>query len=149
MKLQEVNNFLKKFNIEEQKIREYTKDKEIVKINENIFLTKKKLDKNQIYTDGLIFIKLKKLLPSKFLLEFIKNNSENQVNVKGEKQALNFSYGKDLSLDSIKSKMKFNSNQFYLATYENEELGYFQFNKTNKQHPIKVIMNIGEYLHEN
>ena len=152
MNLNELKQFLEKFNINKEIIEEYLNNKKIININNNLFLINKEdeFKKNQVFSDNLIFIQLNQLLPSKYLLKFISKNSKNKIEVKSEKQALEFTYSKSLSLQSIinKYQLKFKENQYYLIEYNNI-LGYFQYNPKNKTHPLKNIMNIGEYLHEN
>jgi len=153
MNLDQLIKFLIKFNVERKIIEEFLKDKQIIQINKNYFLINKntKIKTDQVYTDKLIFIQLNNLLPSKFLLNIIKKNTKNIIEVKSEKQALEYTYSKSLSFASIKNKyqLKFKEEEYYLIEYENQILGYFQYNPNHKTHPIKNIFNIGEYLHEN
>jgi len=151
MEIKDLIIFLKKFEIKEEKIKSFIGEKLIIEKNSHFFLTNQK-DKI-IKTDLLLFINLKFLLPSKFLLNFIFKNSENIVEVKSEKQAMNFTYGKDLSIDSIiKVQGKhFKVGIYYLLIYKNLILGYFEYlgnNQKNKKHPLFNLMNIGRYLKE-
>jgi len=70
--------------------------------------------------------------------------------LRGEKQALNYSYGKDITFESIRNmnQLRFQKEKLYLVIFEEEVYGYFKFDKENKRHPLKNIMNIGQYLHE-
>ncbi|MCA9459840.1 MAG: hypothetical protein KC550_04805, partial [Nanoarchaeota archaeon] len=101
MNIIELKEFLEQFQVKELKINEFLQNKKIIEINNNFFLIKNddKLNKNQVFQDTLIYIQLKDMLPSKYLLEFINKNSNSKVELKGEKQAINFTYGKNLSLE--------------------------------------------------
>ena len=143
MNKRDVIDFLEQFNIEEDKINKFFKDKYVITINNNTFLTKKNFQKNQVYGDTLLFIQLKKHIPSKFLLDFIKKHT-NLVEITTDKQALNFTYGKNIKIQSVKYR-NFKENQLYIVTYQDEILGFARFE--NKE--FINLMNIGEYLQEN
>jgi hypothetical protein len=141
MEIDEFKKFLSNFISDEKIIDDVLKDKKIKKVDNNIFLVPKTSMpiKGQVYTDTIIFVKLKKLLPSKFLLSFIKDNSES-IDLDTEKKALDYSYGKDVIIKNRpQSKQK-----FYIVIYEDNIMGYGELD--NKK--IKNIMNIGEYLKE-
>lgn len=148
----DLKTFLLEFNIEEIIVDEFLKNKEIIKINNNTFLVKAEnlpLPKNQVYTDNLLFIQLEKYLPSRFLLEFISNNSKS-LQIKNEKQSLNYTYGKSLKLESLQKDIhntRIEENRLYIVKFNEDILGYCKFNQSKKE--ICNIMNIGEYLKEN
>lgn len=99
--------FLENFEIEKQKIDIFFQNKKIVKKNNNIYLidANHNLQKNQIFSSNILFINLKSnYLPSKFILDFISQNS-NVIKIKNEKQAINFTFGKNLHTDSINYKI--------------------------------------------
>lgn len=151
MNKQKLIIFLEKFEIKEEIIEEFLKDKQIIEINKNIFLTKNNFKENQVLGNNLLFIQLNNLLPSKYLLNFIFHNSKNQVQLRGEKQALNFTYTKPLSFDSIRNvnQLRFEKDKYYLVVFENSVIGYFEYEVRDKKHPLRNVFNIGEYLHEN
>lgn len=135
----QLKSFLNEFNICEKSINEFLGNKKIVEKNENIYLVPKKykFDKNEIANKYLIFLKLKKQVPSMYLLNFIKENSKN-VNIKNYKKALNYTYGKDIILTK-------SGSGYVLVTNENLILGIGKFDKFK----LINIFNIGEYLKEN
>lgn len=153
MNLSEFLEFLKKFDISEDKINNYIKDKKLFEVNSNIFLSEEKFEANEVYNDTLIFIKLKNgLMPSMFLLEFIKNNSKNSLKLKSDKHKVNFTYGKSLSVDSVSKKinLKLTENKNYLLLSQDDIiLGIVEYNLKDRKFPLQNIFNIGEYLKEN
>jgi len=152
MNISELKQFLNKFDIKDDKIEEYVKDKKLFEINENIFLSEKEFDKNQIYGDTLLFINLKNgTFPATFLLEFIRNNSKNILKLKSDKHKVNFTYGKSLSLDSVtkSNNLKYFENKYYLLLSEDDiTLGFVEYNLKDKKFPLENKFNIGEYLKE-
>jgi len=138
----EVIDFLKQFDIKDNIIDNFLKNKHIITVNNNTFLTTKKFEKNQIYGGTLLFIQLKEHLPSKFLLDFIKQNTK-LAEIISEKQALNFTYGKDLKIGQVKYQ-QFNNKQLYIVTHKDEILGYAKYYEKE----FNNLMNIGEYLKE-
>ena len=161
MNINELRVFLEKFDIKKEIIDDYLINKKIININKNLFLIDKNShsDKSRVYADGLIFIKLKLLLPSTFLLNFIKENSPNLINLKSKKTLLNFTYSKSLNFEQVKVSKKVLPNKFHLILFENDALGYIELdekmysnakNMSNSRYfPLKNKMNIGEYLKEN
>ncbi len=141
----EITCFLKKFDIKDENIAEFFLNKKIIEKNENIFLSERKIEKNLVYTDTLIYIKLLKLLPSMFLLDFIYNNTQNILYLKNSKNAINFTYGKDLKLDAIDKKIKLEENKMYILLFDEEIIGIIKY----ENNLLKNEMNIGEYLKEN
>ena len=142
----ELTQFLEKFTIDEQIITQFLKDKQIIEKNKNIFLSEKPFEEKQVSGNGLIFIQLNKFLPSTYLLKFIAQNSA-CIQAKGNKQAMNFTYGKNLSFDStIKTTLV--NGKCYIVKCDDSIIGYAKIDKTQK-HPILNEMNIGEYLKEN
>jgi len=151
MNKEELTKFLEKFNIEKENINKFLQNKKLIEINKNIFLVSKdfKLKQNQVYTDILLFISLKKFLPSKFLLNFIKLNTINQIEIISEKTALNFTYSKNLILEQItKSKERYNKNKNYVVLFKNKVLGIAEFKKQEKNIYFENKMNLGQYLQE-
>jgi len=149
MEIIELITFLEKFDIEETKITNFVKNKIIIEKNENLFLRQNKFKNNQIFDDNLIFIQLKNLLPSKYLLNFIFNNTKNKAELKSEKQAMNFTYSKNLAFESIASDIRFIKGKYYLIIFKNKLLGYVEKEKGDKKHPLQNLFDIGEYLKEN
>ena len=161
MNLNNLWEFLEKFDIKKVIIDEYLENKRIVEVNNNIFLINKNsnFDKTQIYDNGLIFIQLKLLLPSTFLLNFIKLNSPNIINVKSKKTVLAFTYSKSLNFEQVKVSNRVSPGKFYLTIFEDKVLGYVSLdekmyanakNMSNSRYfPLINKMNIGEYLKEN
>ncbi len=146
MDLKKLILFLEKFDIKKENIQNIISKKEIIiKNSGNILLTSQKIKENETKVDEIIFIKLNKLLPTTYLLKIIQKNSNNNIEINQERKALDFTYGKDLDLNSIKTKIKLIENNYYILKFNNNILGYVEF-KNNK---LKNIMNIGEYLKEN
>jgi len=144
--------FLKKFDIDEEIINTFLKNKKICEINKNVFLVDKdiKIKKNTSFIGDLIFINLVKFLPSKFLLEFIKKNTENNIEILNEKQSLNFTYSKNLLIESLMDyKRKYLKNKFYIVSSKNNILGYSEFVNDGKRFYFENKMNVGDYLKEN
>jgi len=153
MNLSELNKFLNKFDIKEDKIEVYTNNKKLFEVNSNIFLSEKEFEKNQVFGDTLLFINLKNgLMPTTYLLNFIKENSKNILKLKSDKHKIDFTYGKSLSLDSItkSNNLKLIENKKYLILSTNEIiLGIVEYNQKDKKNPLENKFNIGEYLKEN
>ena len=153
MNLSELNKFLNKFDIKEDKIEVYTNNKKLFEVNSNIFLSEKEFEKNQVFGDTLLFINLKNgLMPTTYLLNFIKENSKNILKLKSDKHKVDFTYGKSLSLDSItkSNNLKLIENKKYLILSTNEIiLGIVEYNQKDKKNPLENKFNIGEYLKEN
>lgn len=146
MNIEEFKGFLEKFCLPEDKIKEFMLNKSLVAKNSNIFLIDKKLEKNEVFRDGLVFINLQKLLPSSYLLRYIHENTK-PIKIKSEKQSLNFTYAKSLSLDSVNCNQRLLEDRYYIVEYQETLLGYAKFIQDQK-HPVINIMNIGEYLKE-
>jgi len=145
MNYKEFEEFLNKFQINEKKIYELWGMGKIVERNENIFITQEKFDEKEVYHDYIIFIKLnERLLPSKFLLNWIGENSKTVLFPKNEKIALDFTFSKDIFLDHIANKVNLQDNIYYVVSYDKSVLGYVQ----KKQKRLINKMNIGEYLRE-
>lgn len=151
MNLSEFQNYLKKFDISEDKINNYVKDKKLFEVNSNLFLSEDKFENNQIYGDTLLFINLANgLFLSTYLLNFIKENSKNILRLKSDKHKVNFTYGKSLSLDSVSksSNLKLTENKHYLILCDDVILGIVEYNTKDKKFPLENKFNIGEYLKE-
>ncbi len=149
MDISDLRLFLEKFGLDSKKIDDFIGSKKLFVVNRNVFLSKKSFEKNQVFGEGLVFIKLNKLLPSTFLLNFILETEGNFCELKSEKQALNFTFGKSLSFDSVKEGVRFSRGSYYLVVFEKKFLGYVELNKNDKKFPLKNLMNVGEYLKEN
>ena len=145
MRADELRSFLKGFDVSNSKISKFFLRRKLYEKNENVFLCEREFEEDEIFNDSLVFIKLKRLLPSKYMLDFISKNSKNIVSVKSSKKALDFTYGKDLSLNYIKCSLKLDEKKFYLVVYDKEPIGYIKF--VNKK--LLNQMNIGDYLREN
>jgi len=147
--IKDLKQFLEKFNIPEETISEYLKNKEIKIINKNIYLKNKntQLLKNEIANDSLIYIQLKYLSPSIHLLNFIKNNTKNVLKIKSDKRALDFTYGKDLFTDLVTKhpKSEFKLGTYFIITYNNEILGFIEVAEKR----LNNEFHIGDYLKEN
>jgi len=97
----------------------------------------------------LLFINLVKFLPSKVLLKFIKDNTQNIIEIKNEKQALNFTYSKKILIESTtKPKAKFDLDKSYIVIYKTQILGYADFVKKQGNFYFDNIVNLGQYLKE-
>lgn len=140
--------FLANFLVPQEKIDEFLQDKKIVEKNKNIYLVKDNFKENEVHKDTLLYIQLNQSLPSKYLLNFIKENTKNLIEIKNEKQALNFTYGKDLAKDSIRAFTQMTDKKNYIVLYQNKIVGYCFLDKSQKV-GFKNLMNIGEYLKEN
>ena len=144
MEKTQVVEFLRNFNISDEKINAFLENKIIITKNNNIFLTKEKdFKQNQVMGGNILFVNLAKQLPSKFLLELIKSNSK-ALNIKNSKRASDFTYGESVKQESFSNANNLKADVFYIIEHENEILGYANF--FNKQ--LHNIMNIGEYLQE-
>lgn len=147
--LSEFVAFLEKFNLPESEIKKFVEGKKLFSTMQgNIFLNSIRQQGQNVYSEGLIFVQLKRLLPSKFLLKFLFQNSKNIVEIKTEKQALNFVYGKHLDIGSITFNGTFVPKKFYLVQFEGNVLGYINYD-SNEKYQLRNEMNIGEYLKEN
>lgn len=137
--LTDLKKFLNHFDILEKSVNNFLKNKRIVKKNNNIYLVPNdyKFLNREVGNKFLIFLKLKKKVPSLYLLKFIKNNSK-CINIKNQKKALSYTYGKDLVLTN-------SYNGYALITNENLILGIGKIEKFK----LKNIFNVGEYLREN
>ena len=144
MRADELRSFLKKFDVSNSKISKFFLGKKLHEKNENVFLCEREFEEDEIFNDSLVFIKLKRLLPSKYLLGFINENSKNIVYVKSSKKALDFTYGKDLSLSHIKCSLRLDEKKLYLVVYDENPIGYAIFMKKK----LVNQMNIGDYLRE-
>lgn len=147
MNIEELKDFLKKFSIDDLSISTFLEGKKIIEKNENIYLTSEDFNENEIYKDTIIFVKLLKILPTTFLLNFIRKSSQKIIQVKSEKQALIFTYGKGLKNDMVEN-ITLKEDVYYIVTYNRKILGYAELIKED-EYPIQPVMNIGEYLKEN
>lgn len=92
-------------------------------------------------------------IPTRFLLNFLleKLPEESIVEVKTEKQALNFTYGKNLSRESVflAQRRRLEEGRMYLIIFDKKPLGYASFTKESKKSiTLHNEMNIGMYLRE-
>lgn len=148
MQKEEIINFLTKFEIENKKLEKFFENKKIILKNKNIFLDSQKFLKNQVYCSNILYIFLQKQIPSKYFLSFIAKNST-KLELKNKKQALNFTYSKDIKINSLKLKNEneLKDKKYYILEYNKQILGFVEYNKKNKI--LKNRFNIGEYLYEN
>jgi hypothetical protein len=143
MNIEELKKYLENFMIKEEIIDEFLEDKKIIERNMNLYLSRSDFEKNEVFQDSLIFIKLEKLLPSEYLLSFIKNNSK-VLNVKNIKRASDFTYGKNLKQESFSNANNLIVDKFYIVSFDEKIIGIGNF--FNKQ--LNNIMNVGEFLKE-
>jgi len=152
MDKKKVREFLENFDLDKEVIDGFVSDeKEIEKKNVGVYLVDEKFSYEEVYREDIVFVNLKeKLLPSKFLLEFLNENSKRKVIISNRKNALNFTYGKNLSKDMVESfeNGDFEEGKYYTVEYEGNVLGYVEFLSKNKM-MFKNKMHIGEYLKEN
>ena len=142
MDINEFYMFLKKFGILKQEIDRLTQNKDLFEIHNNVFLTNESFKNLEVYKDMLLFIKLNELLPSKFLLNWISNNSQN-LEVKSEKKAIEFTYSKNLNVQDL--SLPSTDQEYFIVKFKDDVLGYVSFDGTK----FKNEMNIGKYLKEN
>ena len=142
--------FLEKFDINQENLDKILDNKEIKKIKSNYFLIDKDkvsiLNENQVFTDTLIYIQLQKLLPSKYLLKLIFENTSNKCELTNQKQVDNFLFFKDLTVKATKTR-NLKNGKYHIVVFENEILGICEFKKEDK-YPIFNVFNLGEYLRE-
>jgi hypothetical protein len=145
MKADNLKNFLKEFDLSNKKIDEFYLGKKLEIKNNNVFLVEEKFDSKTIFKDTLLFIKLKKMMISSYFLDYLRDNTKDVLEIKTEKSALKFTYGKPLDFTEVNAKfMKLNSNRKYIVTYLNKSLGYVSLE--NKK--LRNKMNVGDYLRE-
>ena len=147
MQKKDIWEFLDKFNIKKEIIDQFLDKKIIVDKNNNIFLTKNQFKKNQVYSDTLLFISLQKLTPSRYLLEYIKDNTNNIIKISSDKQIRRILYGEDLSIDAVDKKQNFIKEKYYIVINNEKPLGVVE-NIGIGKFPFKNIYNLGDYLHE-
>ena len=150
MDIKKFKQFLGNFTLSQEDIITYLKNKKIIEKNNNLFLVDEQdaFKSNQVFQNNLIFIKLQnKLLPSMYLLEYLKTHTK-PIRLKSDKQALNFTYGKSLHIDSIIRRRDFVEKKHYVLTSNDEILGVVELDQTQR-FACQNIMNIGEYLREN
>ncbi len=139
MDFNRIKAFLESFNISEEKINNILKGKSLLKKNNNYYLVSKPFLKKQIHGETLIYIQLKdKLLPSKYFLRIIQNNTQNILDLTSNKKALQFTFSKDIEIpETIKEEN-------YIITFNSNIIGVGK----GKQNKIISVMNVGEYLKE-
>ena len=145
MKAEALRKFLKKFVISNSKVSNYFLGKKLIVRHDNVFLVHDDFDENEIFKDELVFIKLKKFLPSTYLLEDIKNNTNNVLEIRTERLALDFTYGKPLNFRNLVTNIKLKSGVYYIVTFQDRPLGYVELVNSK----IRNLMNVGDYLREN
>ena len=143
MEKTQVIEFLRNFNMTDKIINEFLENKKIITKNNNVYLSEKEFDNNQIMGGEILFVNLTKQLPSKFLLKFIKEKTK-ALNIKNSKRASDFTYGESVKQESFSNANNLKQDVFYIIEHKGEILGYANF--FNKQ--LHNIMNIGEYLQE-
>ncbi len=140
--------FFDLFGIEKEKIDFFLQGKFLVEKNGHIFLREEDLDDDVVYEDNLLFITLQKTLPSRFLLEQVRELGGACAFVKSEQAALMFTYGKDVFEQHLESGDLLSLEKHYLLLFEDSLLGYGQIRKENGTLLFRPLMNIGEYLRE-
>lgn len=151
MNIKDLKNFLLSFNLSEDNITSFLDKKTLVEKDKNVFLVSQNFRKNQVFGDTLVFVNLIFPLPSRFLLDFIKENSEFTLRPSSSKQAMNFVYGKHFTFDGLKVSVqgkRLEKDNNYLVEFEDSVLGYVSLN-TKEKLPLRNEMNIGMYLKEN
>ena len=145
MRADELRDFLKNFELSNAKIADFFKGKKMAKRDNNIFLVESDLEENVKFKDTLLFIKLQKFLPSTYLLNYLKDNTKDILEIKTERSALSFTYGRPLKFVEVNANFKLQGGKkYYIVTYNNRPLGYVNLDK-NK---LWNRMNIGDYLRE-
>lgn len=148
MNKKEVVSFLEKFDVSSSVIEKFFDGKKIINRDQNVFLCEEDFNGKKKYCDILLFIKLRVFLVSSFLLKFISENCMNLVEVKNEQSALHFTYGKNLSFENVKCRVKVVEGKNYIVLYSGKILGICSLDKKDRKFPLKNEMNIGEYLRE-
>jgi len=143
MNIKDLKKYLENFDLKEEVINEFLEEKNLIEVNSNFFLVRNDFEKNQVFSENLVFIGLKKLLPSKYLLEFIRKNSKD-LNVKNQKRASDFTYGESIKQESFSNANNLKQNKYYIICFDDKIIGVGNF--FNKQ--LHNIFNIGEYLEE-
>lgn len=136
MNVTEIKNFLKEFGISDDEIRDLFSKKRIIKKYGHYYLSPREFSENKVYDDSLIFMNLSRLVPSRFLLEWIAYRTERKVSLQG-KPALQFTYGK---LPQVQLKQKGN----YIVTSNESIIGVL----SKREKGLTNEFNIGEYLKE-
>jgi ribosome biogenesis protein Nip4 len=145
-----LKSFLFDFGVFNEKTDLYFKGKKLFRNNYGVYLRKKNFDKKQVFNDDLIFINLKDLVPTTYLLNFIYENTNNFLEI-NEKNALKFTYGKDLIVEDKKiiGFLVKNSMSYIVLVFNKSVIGLGKINIINKgKLIIKNIFNIGQYLRE-
>lgn len=137
-RIEDLKEFLSKFNVTEDKIDEFTKGNKLYFKGDDVFLIgeNEEFDESEVYRDLMVVIKLRKLVPTFLLLEFIKENGD-VLEESSYNRALKFTYGKGL-------ENKGSKEGFYLIKHKSMVLGLCEVRKG------RVInhFNVGEYLRE-
>lgn len=116
MNINDFSEFLAKFDIPEKIIKEFTSAKVLVQLRSNVYLTDKDFEPREIHKDIIMFIRLQRLVPTSYLLNFIARHSPNTVDV-NDKQAVDFTYGRDLSFQAMRNnKNRLLDNKYYLLS---------------------------------
>ncbi len=134
--IEDFKNFLKDLGVGSKDIDEFVKDKEIVINNYGLFLSGRSAEK-RFLIDELIFVNLKRIVPT---IGFLKKISKigRCYEVKNFKEALNYTYGKDVVLRSKQEE------GLCLMRYKHFILGLGRI----KGRRIMNVFNVGEYLRE-
>ena len=139
MNIEEIKEFLISFNIDSKVIEEYMKDKRMIEVKDNFYFTSENFENGKIFDSSLVYVQLEELLPSKLLLEFVRKHTENIVNLDSKKNALNFTYGKNVELP-----LKYRQGENYIITFNKSILGYAVADKKTLYNQV----NVGDYLRE-
>lgn len=149
MNITELKEFLINFEINKDIIDKYIQNKEIIELNNNLYLLNNNYNNltNEVSNDNLIYIHLKELNPSILFLNWIKKNSKNILIVKSEKRALDFTYGKELFTNLVTKhpKAQFITGKNHIIEFDNEILGYIEIGEKS----LNNKFHVGNYLKEN
>jgi hypothetical protein len=148
MKKEDLISFLKSFGLDDNSIDKIIGDKKLMVKNSNVFLVdkNKSFDENQVFDSGMIFIQLKELLPTTYLLNMVADFGF-FIDVRSEKHALNFTYSKDLKKNMVQFNCEIIDSMNYVVKYDENVLGYSRAELKVRGLFVNV-MNVGEYLKE-
>ena len=137
--------FLKNFDLKECDISEFLANKKVCENEFGVFIREVDFNQSEVYGDDMLFVKLSKTLPTTYFLEWISRKGNN-LNIKSEKKALDFTYSKNLSKDLVKFDCDLVDGRYYVIMYDGSVLGYARFDLRKKL--LINLMNVGEYLRE-
>ncbi len=143
MDLNYLRDYLISFNLSSEIIDSFLDNKKIFLKFNQIYLVDKGFSGKKVFDSNLIFIQLEKLLPSKFLLDFILKNTPNKVNLRSREVVLKLVYGKTLPR-GIDYGVNFENDKRYILDYYSECISVHKIENDNFINEF----NIGEYLKE-